>query len=402
MGKKLLQINITANWGSTGKIAEQIGLCAMAHGWESYVAYGRWANPSNSHLIRVGSMLETYMHYAENRFLDREGLSSRLATKKFMREIERIKPDVIHLHNIHDHYMNYPLLFAYLAKTDIPVVWTQHDLWAMTGHCPYNMIGCVKWHTGCSHCPLTPKFCVDGSERNFARKRSAFTSVRNMTIVPVSEWLGTQVQQSFLKDFPMKVIKNGVDVNVFQPTSSDILEKYGLKGKRIILAVSSVWPESKGLNDYIALSKQLPKDCHVVLVGLTEKQIKDLPHSIVGVARTESQMELAQLYSAAEIVLSLSASETFGLTIAEGLACGTPAIVYNNTAHPELVDENTGQVVENGNVALLCKTIEDMIVRGFKQKHTEDCRRRAATLFDKNKSWKSYISLYDKLTNWGG
>lgn len=399
---KLLQINITANWGSTGKIAEQIGLCAMAHGWESYVAYGRWANPSESKLIHVGGVFNTYEHYAENRFLDNEGLASRIATRKFLRELDKIKPDVVHLHNIHDHYMNYPLLFKYLADRNIPVVWTQHDLWAMTGHCPYNMIGCRKWESECKDCPLIPKFCIDRSTRNHRLKKDAFTSVKNMTIVPVSEWLGTEVQKSFLNDYPMKVIKNGVDVNVFRPMDGDVRNKYGLNGKHILLAVSSVWPESKGLSDYVRLSEMLPDEFRIVLVGLTQEQIASLPESITRIARTDSQMELAQMYSAADVVMSLSASETFGLTLAEGMACGSPVVVYNNTAQPELVTPDTGRVVENGNVEQLRDVLIELVRSDFKRLHTNDCRKRAEEIFDKNKAWESYISLYAKILNGGG
>ena len=164
--KTLLQINCTANWGSTGKIAEQIGLCAMAHGWDSYIAYGRMMNPSKSKLIRVGSWLNPYEHYAENLLFDNEGLASRFATRKFLQEVDRIKPDVVHLHNIHDHWINYRMLFTYLAEKKIPVVWTQHDQWATTGHCMYNLCGCERWKTECHDCPVSRWYSLDRSRRN--------------------------------------------------------------------------------------------------------------------------------------------------------------------------------------------------------------------------------------------
>ena len=152
----LLQINIASNWGSTGKIMEQIGLCAQSHGWKSYVTYGRkeYHNPSKNNVIRIGTTFDAYKHYAENLFLDNEGLASRHATKRFLKKVDEITPDIVHLHVIHDHYMNYPMLFKYLAEKKIPVVWTQHDQWATTGHCCYNLVGCERWKDECHDCPM--------------------------------------------------------------------------------------------------------------------------------------------------------------------------------------------------------------------------------------------------------
>lgn len=400
---KLLQINVTANWGSTGKIAEQIGLCAQAHGWESYIAYGRYSNPSSNQLLKIGDQLDVYLHYSKNRFLDGEGLGSERATEKLLKEIDRIQPDVIHLHNIHDHYLNYPVLFRYFAQKDIPVVWTQHDLWATTGHCAFSIDGCDKWKTGCFECPAIPCFCLDKSRRNYELKKDMFTSVKNMTIVPVSEWLGTQIQQSYLKHFPMKVIKNGVDIEIFKPIKGNVIEKYALKDKHVLLAVSSVWPEFKGLNDFISLSGMLPDDYRIVIVGLTSNQISQLSTNMIGIERTDSQMELAQLYSAADVVMSLSSFETFGLTIAEGMACGTPAIVYGNAALPELITKKTGRVVKSGDLQELYDTILYMVENDFKPIHSVDCRKRAEEVFDKNKTWESCISLYNNiLSKMGG
>lgn len=148
--RKLFQLNVTANWGSTGKIAESIGLAAMRQGWESYVAYGRYSNPSQSKLIKVGSQLDVYAHFAEQTLFDNEGLASRRATRKLIQQIQQIQPDVVQLHNIHDHYLNYKTLFEYLNTTDIQVVWTFHDCWAFTGHCFHFVTkGCERWKTQC-------------------------------------------------------------------------------------------------------------------------------------------------------------------------------------------------------------------------------------------------------------
>ena len=196
MRKKILQINVTANWGSTGKIAEQIGILVMKEGWESYIAYGRMMNPSKSKLIKIGTQWDVYLHYALSRFFDLEGLVSKIATRKLIKKIDRINPDVIHLHNIHDHYLNYPILFKYIVTHDIPIVWTQHDQWATTGHCAYNMVGCEKWKKRCYNCPKKNRWGLDRSERNYILKKKWFTSVKRATIVTVSDWLKSQEEQS--------------------------------------------------------------------------------------------------------------------------------------------------------------------------------------------------------------
>lgn len=228
---KLLQINVTANWGSTGKIAEQIGLVAMQHGWESYIAYGRKKNPSKSKLIKIGNLWDVYLHYAVSRFFDLEGLMSKKATKKLVKEIERINPDIIHLHNIHDHYLNYSLLFNYLAGKRIPVVWTQHDLWAVTGGCCYTFDGCERWKVCCGPCVLRKGIKLDQSKKNFLLKRELFSSLKSLTLVPVSNWLGGILNDSFLGGNNIQIIHNGIDINIFSPLEVVVYKRLQLEGK---------------------------------------------------------------------------------------------------------------------------------------------------------------------------
>lgn len=399
----LLQINVSSNWGSTGKIAEQIGLCAQAHGWESYIAYGRETNTSKNKLIKVGSVLDVYEHYAESRLMDNEGLASRCATRAFLKELDAIKPDVVHLHNIHDHFLNYELLFAYLAEKKIPVVWTQHDQWATTGHCMYTLDGCEKWKTGCKDCQMKrsdyPASFIIRSERNWRIKKEALASLPDLRIVCVSEWLADNMRQSHLKDRPIEVIHNGIDINVFKPVVPNPIKDERIECKKILLAVASVWNDAKGLSDYIKLSEVLPDDYIIVLVGLSESQIASLPQRIVGLPRTQNVTELVQLYSMAHIVMSLSYSETFGLSIVEGMACGTPAIVYANTAQRYLIDERTGLTVETGDVAGVAEAVKvlDAKIEANAKETSADCRKRAEDYYDKNKNYQSYISLYNKL-----
>lgn len=405
--KTLLQINVTANSGSHGKIAEEIGRLAIEKGWRSIIAYGRCANPSQNELIRIGSDLSVKEHGIESRLFDNHGLSSRLATKRFLKEIDKITPDIIHIHNIHGYYLNYKILFEYLSHRDIPVVWTFHDCWPFTGHCAhFDYEKCNLWKNGC-HAPCVCKgrypqsLWMDQSERNWKFKRDFFNSIENMTIVPVSYWLGGLVKQSFLGNFPMKVIHNGIDLELFYPMDNtiDLREKYCLGNKHILLGVANVWNDRKGLDDFIRLAEKVPEEYQIVLIGLKESQIKKMPCNILGLSRTSSQKELAMWYTLADIVMNLSYEETFGMTTVEGLACGTPGVVYDRTASPELADDVTCFVAEAGN-------IDDVLIKikniGHKTETlSSSCRNRAKEYYDNNKCYEEYIGLYEKLIKSG-
>lgn len=394
----LLQINVTANWGSTGKIAEQIGVRALQLGWKSYLAYGRNSNPSQLSLIKVGNIPTVLWHYAANRLFDREGLESRLETRKFVEKIKEINPDIIHLHNIHDHWLNYPLLFQYLATLDIPIVWTQHDCWAFTGGCfHYTIAECEKWMSKCGSCKQKRSLMCDRTSDHYGNKQRLFLQIKNLTLVPVSIWLEGELKKSFFRDHHICTIHNGVDVSSFCPRpSSDIRTRFGMGNGNYVMAVASAWSERKGLSDYIRLSRIVDDSLKIVLVGVTEKQAKTLPKSIITVPRTQNVEELAQLYTEASIILNLSYEETFGLTTVEGFACGTPGIVYNSTASPELISEDTGVVVEKGDVEAVSVAIRKILLRD-KSYYSIKCRDRAVQLYDKNKNFDKYLDLYHTL-----
>lgn len=394
---KLLQINITANWGSTGKIAESIGIAAMNAGWESYIAYGRWCNPSKSHLIKIGGRFDMYFHFAEQRIRDNEGLCSRGATRRLISLIKEIRPDVVQLHNIHDHYLNYRLLFEYLNQTGIKVVWTFHDCWAFTGHC-YHFVtaDCNKWETGCFDCPLRnvlPKTILDGSSKNYRLKRDLFGGCHNLTIVPCSDWMAGFVKQSFLKDKRMEVIKNGVDLNVFRPVINDNANDNQNFG---ILAVSSVWNEDKGLGDIFKLRDLLPSKYSITIVGLAEKQLDTLPHGITGIRRTQNVQELVRLYSSANVLINPTYADTFPTVNLEALACGTPVVTYRTGGSPESVTTTTGRVVEQGDINGLSEAIKEICLKG-KEQFSKACRLRAEDNYDMDKCFKKYIKLYESI-----
>ena len=395
---KLLQINECLNL-STGKIAQQIGELAITRGWESWIAYsGREKEiPSKSHLIRVGSFMDSCIHYAEDRFLDNEGLSSHRETKKLLKRIDEIKPDVVHLHNIHDHWLNYKMLFIYLAKANIPIVWTQHDQWATTGHCYYNLVGCERWKDECHDCPLSKWYCLDRSRRNFRLKKQLLADIPSLTIIPVSEWLADMMRQSHLKDRDIQVIHNGIDIKTFSPQPTNAHERYGIdKSRKIVLGVAALWDARKGLNDFYELAKRLSADKYaIMIVGQRTEEIKQVENGcqMVFVDRTQNALELAQLYSSASVFVNPTYQDNYPTTNLEAIACGTPVVTYRTGGSPEAVDEKTGVVVEQGDVDGLTSAVERFSDGDYK----ESCRKRAEEVFDNSKCFNPYILLYNKL-----
>ena len=403
---KLLQIDSCLGVLSTGRISEGIAKVAMSQGWDCYIAHGaRYVGKTIQHSYQIETKYGEYIHYAKSLLFDEHGLGSTLSTKRLIKKIKEIKPDVIQLHCIHGYYLNYKVLFEYLAGTNVPVVWTQHDCWAFTGHCAYfGFANCEKWKSECSNCPLSysyPKAYVDCSRRNYLLKKKLFTSVKDLTIVSVSKWLDNIVNESFLNIYPHRVIYNGIDTEKFRPCDVIIRDKYGITTPHFLLAVASAWSDNKGLNDYMCLCELLPDDYCIVMVGVDDNTRKKLPSKIIAISRTDSKRELAMLYSNADFVTSLSYCETMGLTVVEGLACGTPAIVYDNTAQPEIASGGVGYVITTGDYRqipdILLKdrnmSLEERDLRG------QTCIKRAKQLFNDAKQYEQYVGLYSDLIN---
>jgi len=400
----LLQISIEVNTGSVGRIAEQIGQLVLEKGWESYIAYARNSNPSSSNVIKIGNKFDVYFHGIKTRIFDKHGFSSKKATIDLVKKIIQIKPDIIHLHHLHGYYIHVEILFDYLKKSSIPVVWTFHDCWSFTGHCAhFEFVGCNKWKIECHHCEQKaeyPKSLVfDRSRENYIDKKRIFNSIGNLTIVSVSDWLGNLVKKSFLKGFDSLVIKNGVDLSIFYPRESAtiIKTKYNVNDKFLILGVASTWGIRKGINEFLKLNESLPSDRYVIiLVGLSKDQVKKLPPSIIGIERTESVEELADLYSAADVFVNPTFEDSYPTTNLEAMACGTPVITYNTGGSVESIDDNTGFIVEKHDVEGLKHAILKIGEKG-KNHYLEICRDKAVSQFDKNEKFQEYVELYNRL-----
>ncbi len=397
----LLQINTVANQGSTGHIAEEIGKTALAQGWRCVMAYGRGKPKSEMELWRVGSDVDMYAHALHARLFDSLGLCSRAATKRLIERIETLQPDIVHLHLLHGYYINYPLLFAYLAKKDIPVVWTMHDEWAITGHCATLL--CDGWRSGCNKCAYHHKFpsswLLDRSRRNFLRKKESINAVRNLTIITPSHWLASIMRQSHLGNHSILTIHNGIDLSIFCPSTQEevqsVRSQLGITQPNVILGVASIWGPDKGLPDFVELRQLLPMEKYaIVLVGLTETQLRGLPQGIIGVKHTDGQHQLATFYTLARVFVNPTYLDNFPSTNVEALACGTPVITYHTGGSIEAVSKDTGRVVEQGNVVALAQAISEISAT---PKNTVACRERAVERYDKNKILMQHMSLYNQL-----
>lgn len=400
---KLLQISIEVNSGSVGRIAEQIGQKAIESGWDSYITYARNNLPSKSETIRIGNQYDIYTHGVLTRITDKHGFYSTIATKKLIKQINELKPDIIHLHHLHGYFINIQVLFNYLSRINVPIVWTFHDCWSFTGHCAhFDFVGCNKWKTGCYECPqkyeYPASFLIDRSKKNYQDKKLLFNSVENLTIVPVSYWLGDLVKQSYLKDYPVKVIQNGVDTDLFKPSSNiqEIKLKLGLDYEFIILGVASTWNNRKGFHDFLSLSNYIKEDEKIILVGLSKKQVLNLPKNIIGIQRTENVQQLADLYSIADVFVNPTYEDTFPTTNLEALSCGTPVITYRTGGSVESVCNETGSVVDKGDLYGIIQAIQ-LIKQKSKKSYSSTCREKALDNYNKNSKFTEYIELYNNI-----
>ena len=401
---KLFQISCEGDTGAPGKIAEAIGKLAILNGWDSYIAFGRRKRPSKSKTIQIGSKLGILFHGIQTRLFDRHGLGSKNATIRLVSQIKEIKPDIIHLHHLHGYYINIEILFNYLSKASIPVVWTFHDCWSITGHCThFDYAGCDKWKSVCFDCPEKKEYpvsyLIDRSTKNYYLKKKLFTSVEKMTIVPVSKWLENIVLDSFLGKISIQTIYNGIDLSMFKPQNNEkeTRAKYGIGERLLILGVASPWSKRKGLNDFVNLSKHLNNDNEViVLIGLNNKQLKQLPKNIVGLSKTENRQKLIDLYSAADLFVNPTWEDNFPTTNLEALACGTPILTYRTGGSVEAITSDTGFVVEKGDINGIINVVRSFL-KSDKKRYVENCRKRAVENYSEADRFSEYFNLYEKI-----
>lgn len=412
---KILQINtVYKNGGSTGRIAYDLRNIILASGNEAYVAYGYEFKPLSvedyEDTFKMCSHSRLQWSKLMTRLFAHHGFYNASETKQLLKWIDEVRPDIIHLHNIHNHYINVRLLFDYIKQHHIPVVWTLHDCWSFTGWCAYfDMAHCDKWKNGClGHCPSKGDYPFTWfsahNERNYRDKKQTFLGVGNLTLVTPSQWLADLTRESFLKDYPVEVINNGVDTEFFKPLcDTDIRKKYGIpENAKIILALMNMWGKRKGSDYLLELPKHLNDDELLVVVGLKEEQLGILQqeHSI-GISRTDNVQELAALYSEASVFINPTLEDNFPTTNIEALACGTPIVTFRTGGSVESVTPHTGIVVEQGNMDGLLTAIREVCAKG-KSFYAKACREKAVSDYNKDVQYGKYIDLYHKILNLNG
>ncbi len=362
---RILLINSVCGIRSTGRICTDIAKHYIAEGHEVRIAYGREFVPLEYQAISVpiGNKINVYMSALKARLFDNEGFNCKKSTKVFLKWAEEYNPDILWLHNLHGYYLNVEMLFSWIKKRPhMKVNWTLHDCWAFTGHCShFSYCQCNKWQHGCKKCiqiKRYPQAIRDNSQLNYERKKNAFCGVKNMTLITPSHWLSDIVSQSFLREYSVSVIHNDIDKSVFKPQASDFRQRYNLETKRIVLGVASAWGNSKGLHDFIELSALLDDSYQVVLVGLSKSQKSKLDERIIGISRTNSPMELAGIYTAADVFVNLTYEDTYPTVNLESQACGTPCITYRTGGSPESVPPEN--VVDRGDLQGIVRKIQSM------------------------------------------
>lgn len=408
--KSLVEINTVVN-NSTGRIMHDIQREADISGMETLSIVGRRHVYTDVPCVKFGNALSFWIHVIWTTLTDRHGLEpvlSSLFTRKMVDRIREANPDIIHLHNIHGYYLHYPTLMKYLAyEYKGKIIWTFHDLWPITGHCAYySAVNCDKWMTGCNHCPNKKRYPVslglDGSRKNYEIKRKLFTSLSNLTITVPSEWMVSQVRQSFMGKYPVEVIHNGIDTVVFDHNrliadldieSNKCADETAWSDKKILLSVASIWDERKGLKDLIALSDKLSDDYVMVIVGLSKHQISRLPKDVIGITRTENIDELVSLYSRANIFINPSLEESFSLVTVEALSCGCPCIVLDTSAVAELVNDDNGVVLHSHKPEAYLDAIKSIENRGYSRESV----RATALKYDNRYMLEGYMRLYGEV-----
>lgn len=390
---KIVQINATCGVGSTGKICVDISRILTENNIENFIIY---SSRSDGYELGIRCSNRKYLKLQalKSRIFGNYGFNSKMATRKMIDILERINPDIVNLHNIHGYDCDLEMLFTYFMKQKTKLIWTFHDCWAFTGYCPhFTMVKCNQWKKECVSCVQMHDYSwfVDRSGILFQKKKNLFKNL-DMIIVTPSHWLADLVKQSFLKDYPVKVINNGIDLSVFRPSEGDFRKKYGLEDKKILLGVAFGWTIRKGIDVFCALAQRLSDEYQIILVGTNRQIEKKLPNNILSIHYTQNQEELAEIYTAADVFINPTREENYPTVNMESLACGTPVLTFRTGGSPEILDETCGSVVDCDDI----DNLEKEIIRICNEKpYTKEACIKKAKGFDKNEKFKEYLELYE-------
>ena len=370
---RIVELNAVP-YGATGRIAKQISEVANECGHEAVFAYSwtkdrRYNSQKNEWVVTP--FFSRLIHLVSSKLVGLDGFHSKITTRSFLRRLDVFKPDIVHLHIMHSYFLNLPLLFQYIKEHDITVFWTFQDCWALTGQCPHFVLAkCNKWETGCNHCPLQKEYSllpVDSAKKEWNLKKECISGIKNMTIVPTSEWVAEFTKRSMFANYQIHVINNGIDLDVFKPTVGPFRELHKCEHKKIVLGVAFVWFYRKGLDVFKSLAKMLPEDYVLVMVGTDSNVDKDLPENIISIHRTKDQRELAEIYTAADIFFNPTYEDNYPTVNLEAEACGTPVITYDTGGSAETIHNPESIAVKTGDI----EAVRDYITKKFRAEHEE-------------------------------
>lgn len=399
---RVLQINTVYPYGSTGKICKGVIEACKDENIEAFIACSRSDFTYSMDLFEISTWLDHHIHNRLARMTMMTGNWSYLRTRRFLRWVKKQNFDLIHLHNIHANYIHLESLFSFIKKNNIPVVWTMHDCWSFTGYCYYySMLQCSKWKNCCGACPNKNNDSVtilDNSKKMFLKKKRMFTGVNNMVLVSPSRWLMNEACQSFMGEYPIKVINNGIDLSIFKRSLDNSFRvNHGIaEDDFILLGVAFGWEKRKGLDTFIRLADSLGENYKIVLVGTNDDIDKKIPKRVISIHRTQNQEQLAEIYSAADLLVNPTLEENFPTVNLEALACGTPVLTYDTGGSAEMLDDTCGSVVKKGDI----KALEEEIrrIRNERPFAAEACITRSKE-FDARICYKKYVDLYKEILN---
>lgn len=398
---KVAQINAVCGIASTGRTCVELadGLEAKGHSSHVFYSYGKNTHP---HATRIGNTLDRKLHAVLSRLTGLQGYFSYFPTLRLIRQLKKYSPDVVHLRNLHSNYIHLGKLLGYLAKADIPTVITLHDCWFYTGKCVYYVSAdCHKWQNKCGSCPLlhidnvNPTFFFDTTRKCLADKKKWLAAIPRLAVVGVSQWVTQEAANgSILADRNPVTIYNWIDFDIFHPRESDLRKKHHLENRFVILVVAATISNIKCLREIQAIARQMPDHWAIVAIGQSETP---LPDNVIHIPGTDNTIMLAEYYSMADVCLNTTLYETFGKVTVESMCCGTPVVVYRNTASPELVEDGCGEIVEQEKGMEGVLDALRKVEAAGKQHYTATCLSRAQQRFSKETGVEAYIQLYEKL-----
>lgn len=399
---RVLQVNATYGVGSTGKIVQDILNCCETHGIEGYVAYSTSNLPAS--LVpkgyKIGNVPSEKWHALLSRIGGRQAYFNRFNTWLFLRYLDKIKPDIVHLHNLHSNYIHLNMLLNYLAKNDIVTVITMHDCWYFTGGCfHYTNAGCNKWQYSCGNCPKrrddTPAYLFDSTKKILQDRKEYLTAIPRLYLVGCSQWVADEARKSVLKNCNIRHLYNGFDLNVFKPSPSNLVQRLGIEGRHILLGPASKWLSgvNKDTLEYFIIN--MPKDYMLILFGYIGED-KVLSDNVMLYGYTSGREEMAQLYSMADVFVNCSREDTLSSLNLESQACGTPVVTYEATGSKETVDGVCGYAVETGNAEALWLGSKKVVEKG-KSSFAEACVNMIKKQFNKVDNYNKYIQLYHEI-----